>query len=319
MAQNESPGPVSFKVTPPDFDVTTAPQEELDSYGIPHRPDPVTEPDAFARWSRAFQQGFQLIQPELRRNPDHRHKPVSLVNEAAGTTSTWSGAVITPPAGKTFASVYAGWTVVPVWAYDAGTYHMSSWIGIDGYGGNDVLQAGIEHEVTEPGGKTTYYLWYEWYPDYEIQITNLNVKPGDEIHCTITSKSTTSASVVIGTNKLGVSINFNAPAGTTLQGNCAEWIVERPDVNNVPATLPHYQTVWFGSIDAYDGGGTVYDLGSNLTLLSMVDGAQTLSVPAEMDRSDLLVSFAALWQAAFQANTGNLWVAGTQGPGKVVN
>ena len=312
MAENEGPGSVNFKVTPPNFDVTTAPQEELDTYGIPRWPDPVNEPDAFARWTRAFPKGFKLIKPELRRNPDRRHGPVLLASAAAGTTNIWSGAVVTPPTGKTFASVEASWTVVPVWAEDAGTYYMSSWIGIDGYGGVDVLQAGIEHDVTEPGAKTNYYLWYEWFPDVEIQIQNLKVKPGDEIHCTVTSKSTTSANVIIGTNLLGVSIDFQAPAGTTLQGNCAEWIVERPTVNNSVTTLPHYHTVWFGSTYAYDGSSILYDLSSNLTLVSMVDGAQTVSVPAEMDRGDLLVSYATLWQAAFQANTGDLWISGNE-------
>jgi hypothetical protein len=42
------------------------------------------------------------------------------------------------------------------------------------------------------------------------------------------------------TANVKVSIAFSAPAGTTLQGNSVEWIVERPEVNSGLATLTNY-------------------------------------------------------------------------------
>jgi hypothetical protein len=67
-------------------------------------------------------------------------------------------------------------------------YRSSSWVGIDGAFGAaaspDVLQAGVGHNViARPGGPTSliYHAWYEWFPDFEIRITNLNVQPGDDV------------------------------------------------------------------------------------------------------------------------------------------
>jgi hypothetical protein len=50
------------------------------------------------------------------------------------------------------------------------------------------------------------------------------------MYCLICVNSTTSATVYF-TNQstnVGTSFTITAPSGTTLAGNCAEWIVERP-------------------------------------------------------------------------------------------
>jgi peptidase A4-like protein len=51
----------------------------------------------------------------------------------------------------------------------AGDYS-SSWIGIDGWGSNDVLQAGTASNVYCSGSTATpeYHAWYEWYPYSQV-------------------------------------------------------------------------------------------------------------------------------------------------------
>jgi hypothetical protein len=46
-------------------------------------------------------------------------------------------------------------------------------------------------------------------------------------------------------------IGFAAPAGTSLKGDSAEWIVERPSINNVLGHLADYGMVWISSEVAY--------------------------------------------------------------------
>lgn len=298
---SEDRGTESFNVTPPDFDVTSASPEELARYGIPPRPDPTNDPDGYARWSRQFPKGFRLIEPQLRERPELQHRPLSAIDEAAGTAYNWSGAIVNPPSGKTFSQVTGMWWVPPIWAPGKGTFRMSTWIGIDGDGSSDVLQAGVEADVTEPDGTPAYSMWYQWYPGSNTQITNLSVTDRDLVSVTITATSTSTATALISVGSTGVSINIQAPAGWTLQGNCAEWIVERPQVNGVDAILANYGSVIFGAVGAWDGAEWTYLDSSTLNLLSMVEGSSVVSVPAVLDSRDLVVSFNEL-DIAFIAN-----------------
>ena len=294
MAENA----ISFHVTPADFDVTTAPQEVLQSYGIPPRPDE-SDPEALRAWRTVFTKDFRLIRPEFGKPSGRRHGPVVWVSEADGTSANWSGAVITPPIFKTFNKVSAQWyvvTVEPSAAY-APYYVMSSWVGIDGWGGSgDVLQAGIDQQASESGDAAVYWVWYEWYPADPVAITNLTVQPGDLVVCSVTALSSNTAQVFMSVNNVGVSFSFTAPSGTNLVGNCAEWIVERPQPLNEPGqylTLPQYAVVGFSSIAAYVSGdaATVYDLCPNQTSLSMVDGNVRLSVPEVVGCTGLQLRF----------------------------
>ena len=308
-------GATSFNITPPDFDVTTASQEALAAFGIPARPDPDAEPQAFANWGLRFPKGFRLIKPELKVNPGRRHTPLSLISKADGTSDNWSGAVINPAAGRTFQRVDAGWTVVQAWAPQAGSYHMSSWVGIDGSGSDDVVQGGIAHEVTEPGDAATYYFWYEWYPNLEVQITNLTVSPGDLAGCTVTATSTTTATILIGSGNNNVSINVQAPKGTTLQGNCAEWVVERPMINNAYSILPNYGSIKFAGVAAVDDKQAIYRLNdASLTLLTMVESSRNISVPHELN-IELLVDYNALNLAFLANDTSNRILISTSDDG----
>ena len=48
----------------------------------------------------------------------------------------------------------------------SGPTYSSVWVGIDGYSSNTVEQIGTEQDVSA-NGKTSYYAWYEMYPQAE--------------------------------------------------------------------------------------------------------------------------------------------------------
>ena len=112
------------------------------------------------------------------------------LTDSSGTSSNWSGVVEFSGAksynkSTSFYSVAADY-VVPVaeQAFGACTGnwdYSSSWVGIDGDGSGDVLQAGSESDAFCEGSTTStfYSAWYEWYPYGEVRISNLRVTAGD--------------------------------------------------------------------------------------------------------------------------------------------
>jgi hypothetical protein len=164
--------------------------------------------------------------------------------------------------------------------------YASEWVGIDGWGSNDVLQAGTETQITEVLWFTfaNVYTWWEWFPAGEVAITNLPVSPGDVMYCLICVNSTTSATVYFSNQATGVSTNFTitAPSKTTLAGNSAEWVVERPTINGNVASLTDYDVDYFDEcLAGWSGGGTigVDDLTSATSITMTGSGGAELSVP----------------------------------------
>src|SRR5208282_6716625 len=81
------------------------------------------------------------------------------------------------------------------------------------------------------------------------------------------------------TNEAG-SIGFNPPSGTSLIGNSAEWVVERPEVGGSLATLTNY--VWdnLTYCYAYTWAGTKWEPGSTgSNLIVMETGGTHISFP----------------------------------------
>ena len=69
-----------------------------------------------------------------------------------------------------------------------------------------------------------------------------------------------------------VEIGLTPPSGTSLIGNTAEWVVERPGVNGGLANLTNYVIDYFSACYAYTFAGTEYTPGSPSALqLTMLD------------------------------------------------
>lgn len=267
-------------------------------------------------------QAPQLVQTQIFHGPAQHTQPsraprgpanelnAAPTNAVDITSSNWSGYVDYNDATKPFAKsyIYAYWTMPvaqhafgdglpPGWDYSA------QWVGIDGYASPDVLQAGTEADayLANSVQASFYAAWIEWYPSSELRISNFAVAPGDEMFVEVWNTSATvgNAYLINITTQQAVAFTFDAPpGGTTLVGNSAEWVVERPAISGGLAPLTNYVSCPFDSCYAFGSvnGGTYnveYYPGINLAgttvfAISMLDDAGgVISVPSLVGPTDL--------------------------------
>jgi hypothetical protein len=287
----------TYELPPPGFNPLTAAPRLLQRYGLPKRPDAKSAPELLKSWEAAFAGPRTWITPEFREMKGKYHGPARRprqqahlkragVSVANATSENWSGSVAFPPVGQTFTWVAGQWTVPNPYPPGLGQFYASEWIGIDGWKSGDVLQAGTETQVVNLLGKDfsarVVYAWWEWYPAYEVAITNLPVSPGDIMSCLIHVNSISTASVIVQNQSSNVTTLFTitAPSGTTLVGESAEWIVERPTVNKVLTKLADYKVDYFD----YGFAGTTniskfVTLGLGTAVTMKANNGASLSVP----------------------------------------
>lgn len=286
MAQqqsNEIPtnlaGATTIAAPPAGFNALTASDEDLAFYGFPPRPDKDADVKGYASWAKAMTAPTKRIMPVLEQTSIF-HGPAiqqkapanaeSEVSESTSYSSNWSGYVSLSGAtkyGKTSYYYIISDFVVPIarqafGACTGGWDWGSTWVGIDGWGSGDVLQAGVEFDALCSGGSSTAYYspWYEWYPLGEVRISNFAIAPGDEYYVEIWHTSATQGYAYL-TNynaNTSVEIGFTAPSGTTLVGNSAEWVTERPTVSGSLATLTNYIADPYWATVAYDESSKKY-------------------------------------------------------------
>ena len=287
----------TFDAPPAGFDPLEASPAHLVRHGFPARPDVKVAPEVFALWHREMSKfrdrGFSYVVPEFKLMPEVSHGPNRRVGVGArelvnATSSNWSGAVLfTDAATDPFSWITGEWTVPNAHSptpTNGTRYYSSAWLGIDGDGSPDVLQAGTATEVT--GTSVSCYAWWEWFPEYSVAISNFSFATGDSGALTICSTGANTAFVSFRnlTSLQGTSFSITAPAGTTLTGNCAEAIFERPGVGGSLAELPRYGENFFNNVTAHTKSGKSYGIGAG-TLLSMTadDGTTVISTPSVLD------------------------------------
>lgn len=186
----------------------------------------------------------------------------------------WSGVVVRAAASG-IVSVSGQWTVPNFSPSASGASHCSIWVGIDGkFGASsfDVLQAGVGCDFND--GNNMPYAWYEWAPDPPIPLlsSQMPVSVGDVISCSITGQiSSNTATIELRNLRPGAvpsafSIQVLAMGGRSLQGGCAEWVVEAPRINGNPTTLCNYGEVQFSGCRATDANGNTLDPSDGIAL-----------------------------------------------------
>jgi hypothetical protein len=102
------------------------------------------------------------------------------------------------------------------------------------------------------------------------------------MYCLICATSTNQATITFSNQSIGVGTRFDitAPSGTSLTGNVAEWVVERPTVGGSVASLTDYAACYFDECIA--GGNMNVDDLSGASLITMTGtGGATLSEPVK--------------------------------------
>ena len=238
------------------------------------------------------------------RMTDRRHGPAILTNQHVISATSyqnsmnWSGEALTTNASSfgsnSFAEVAGQWILSAeqqAVGTCSGTDEAATWVGIDGNGSTDVLQAGTEGDVACSNGVTTqnYYPWFEWYPSYAYEITNFIEFRGATVFVVVHATSATSGTAMfvnLQTNAY-TNVNISAPSGTSLKGNCAEWIVERPSIGDpgVIGTLADFGLYGINAEVAYTQSGLQNnnanfagspDANQTSVLLTMVNANNTI-------------------------------------------
>jgi hypothetical protein len=174
------------------------------------------------------------------------------------TSSNWfgyqQGAV--EQGGKLFTSVTGNWTVPTATQHTSGQAEDSAdWIGIGGgcvdagcdVGDNTLIQTGTEQDVAA-NGSATYDAWYELVPAPELQITNMKVKPGDQMHASISQSAPEVWAITIQDVTENETYSTTLPYSSTM--DTAEWIEETPleiGTNAGFAALPNLTNPAFNS------------------------------------------------------------------------
>ncbi|KAI3150593.1 hypothetical protein CBS147317_7592 [Penicillium roqueforti] len=212
--------------------------------------------------SRLQTDGEILRSSQALRRTIQPHKPGTLVvldlNQTSHETysSNWAGAILI---GTRYTAV-SGEITVPVPQLPNGAdpytnYCASAWIIIDGDTCRTaILKAGIDFCIQ--GGLCSYSAWYEWYPDYAHDFSNIQISAENVIKMTVDATSKSSGFATIENLSTGVSVTHifpNSLGGDLCESN-AEWIVEDFSVKNALALFANFGTVVFSNAVALRGG-----------------------------------------------------------------
>ena len=213
-------------------------------------------------------------------------------------SSNWSGAVITASSGEYFSDVSSTWVVptlsqVPLSGVTISD--IAEWVGIDGYNSADVCQAGVLETVqTAANGQTTISCsaFVEWYPASAdiISASSFQINPGDTIEVTVetTGAGATKATFILDNLTTGqiYDVSLTAPAGTSLQGNSAEFIVETPEVTSGGTTSQPILSDFLNSPVVLEDVSATYSSGLSASLSSAQSiGMWTEDVPGSQGSS----------------------------------
>jgi hypothetical protein len=187
----------------------------------------------------------------------------------------WSGYIVNLGGQNSSAlvgGVSASWTVPTVAPSENNTFS-SVWVGVGGYGETTLIQAGTEQEYVD--GRAYYFAWYELLPDNLIRIQSMRVQPGDTVTASISLVNEHAGTWLIQINDVTRGGHFEKTVNYDSSRLSAEWIVERPNVDNVTSTLANFGNVTFAGCKATVAGETGVVGNFSYAQLVMVDSQDT--------------------------------------------
>jgi hypothetical protein len=219
---------------PPGLDLTTAPAETLERYGLPPRPDG----EGLAEWTAAMR-----AYRSTANDPDHalcvgngtgrtrRSASETQCSEAPQNCTNWAGR--SARLGG-YTGVAANVTVpsMPLSGNCASEGHTSTWVGIGTEAGaSGVLQAGTVSRLF-PGVAINTYAFYEWVNSYGAGTSPIlsawNAAPGHQMYERV-SVNTSSRGVNFYVEDVTTGQHLTSTVGGIYgyyDGDSAGWIVE---------------------------------------------------------------------------------------------
>jgi hypothetical protein len=293
--------------------------EEALAKGFPLRPNPDEVPKAFNAWLRCVSMPAYRIEPHLVSNPDVTHGKRK--QHAPASSSNWCGfellrhLTFSPTVGggvglsEPYDWVTGTWHVPFVTSEPNTRTYSALWVGLDGDGTADLVQAGTEQEATNINlgfiqfTLTNYYAWTEFLPQQPTEqvISNFTINPGDEIFTEVWVGGADGSLSLTGPFGRFFIMNMttggyafvNTPrAPTSVSGREAVWIMERPTVGGGLPDLANYGSAVMYNASARKANsprhqGYVPYLGARNKQETMVNGADTLSTVTAIDSNSM--------------------------------
>ena len=231
-------------------------QQELLERGYPPRPDPEASGPHKA-WRSLVSAPITMVKPGLLTNTGVRSQL---------TYSNWSGFQLR---NGLFNLVTGAWNVPYAILGEPNTEVCASfWAGMSDANNVSLLQAGTESRLFTGFGNWTFHVYYafsEYLPPQQSEqvITNLPVNPGDKVSVLIALQSSGNQAVTFFTNiSTNEGVYFFIDVGSTFGYGQAEWIMERPTINNTESDLAGYflatmNNAW-AALGTTDGGTASY-------------------------------------------------------------
>lgn len=174
-------------------------------------------------------------------------KPTSLQTPTVLTDLNWGGYAVASDFNNpqpVVTGVRGSWIVPQVEVSQNDTFS-AVWVGIGGTFGNTLIQTGTEQDSI--GGVAFYSAWFELLPSDSVTIQTIDVSPGDVINASITLVDQTGDVWQISVSDLTTGQSYSRNFVYASSELSAEWIVERPTVNNVLSPLANFGTVTFSN------------------------------------------------------------------------
>jgi hypothetical protein len=175
--------------------------------------------------------------------------------------------------------VNGSWVVPSVSASTSDSFS-SAWLGIGGQTDTTLIQCGTEHDWRN--SQATYYAWYELLPNNSIAIPEMTISPGDKITASVTLTNDSQNTWLIQITDLTTGESFSQEAQYNSTRRTAEWIVERPTVNDQLSELANFGTVTFTNMTATIAGetGTANDFPNYQILMEDRQNNQLITLSA---------------------------------------
>jgi hypothetical protein len=168
------------------------------------------------------------------------------------TSYDWSGYVVASDLNAPQAlvtGINASW-IVPVVSVSEEDSYSAIWIGIGGQFDSTLIQAGTEQDSVGRLGE--YSAWYELLRHSAVTIDSLNISSGDRITASISLLDSNTNRWSIEIHDGGQVFKKNVVYPSSMLS--ADWIVERPTVNNQLTTLANFGEITLAGCTATIGG-----------------------------------------------------------------
>jgi len=251
--QTAMPAPKGSRVLPAltDEAARQLSDEDLLQQGYSPRPDVAASPDNYAKWLERFSRPITLLPPHSLSHPDVAHR--GNVQASPENSSNWSG-FEAHSGSRSYIAVESQWYVPAIEFGEPGKVtYSAAWVGLDGDGVSDLVQAGTEQNCVVILGVAYggYGAWSELLPNQQFEqgVSSLSPNALDEIYVEVWAGNSKGVYDQHGgyawfilfdltqARAAEFSTSFN---GSYFSGSEAEWIMERPLVNASPADLADY-------------------------------------------------------------------------------